>query len=805
MYWLGKEIKEGQWLEEASWAELTSKKYAFYKISLDAILSFLSNFSLKWKEGEELFEKAVGPLMNESGLSGEEVRATLRLLPDLLSQSSLGSRVKAEFGHQDVLDRFTKISHFPGKVRAVPAGILLHVTAGNVFLSSIDSLIMGFLTKNISVLKVSGQNLFFPQYFAHALADFDEAGLLRDKFAIVYWKGGDEAIENKIKNKVDTIVAWGGEEMIESYRKDLSSRVKLLDFGPRISLQVISRQGIKNKNLSIVARKVAEDILPWNQGACASPQNLYLQEGIDEKSLLNEIHEYLSSRSALELSDDEATEILKEKYRSYYSEIMEGGKSLIGDNHLLHLESNSYLRPSPLFRSLIIKRFKDEADLARHLSPFAYYLQSCSYLLGEHERSLYLDELAFIGIKRFAPLGTITWGMDGAPHDGRFVLRELVKFIGDEYRMQDFGETNPTILRSDKLKEEFEQRTHPRGYIFSSGGTTGEPKFLHYSYEEFDATTDMLAHNFRAQGLLPGMTVANLFVAGNLWSSFIAVEKALQKIGVIQLPIGGLCPAENIISYLQKFKPQVVLGIPSLLVSYAEFALKKGIELNIEKVFYAGEALSESRQTFLRQCWDTKYFGSGGYASVDAGIIGYQCQHCAAGEHHVFSQFIDLKIINDEIIVSSSLRDSLPVINYGTGDRGEWIGPCACGSQDPRFKLKGRIDNLIQIWSCRLLLDDFERALKETHPQILTYQLQVTERPSTLGPQEILNIFLEAKSHDFNQTKLLDSIYQLSRDLHDTLSFEQFQDKVVLKLVNKDEIPKNPRTGKISLIQDLRK
>src|SRR5690606_24512431 len=103
------------------------------------------------------------------------------------------------------------------------------------------------------------------------------------------------------------------------------------------------------------------------------------------------------------------------------------------------------------------------------------------------------------------------------------------------------------------LKNYFNNNSHPQGYIFSSGGTTGEPKYLHFSNEEFDHMSDMLALNFRLQGVKPGMIVANLFVAGNLWSSFICVERALEKIGAIQLPIGGLCSSENILMYLKKF------------------------------------------------------------------------------------------------------------------------------------------------------------------------------------------------------------------------------------------------------------
>jgi phenylacetate-CoA ligase len=799
MYWFGEKIgAEFNWQETDSWTSLASKRRAFSKTKLDSILDLLNAFS------QIDFSDALPELIKESGFSEEETKKTLALLPGLLKRESLEKRVKAEFTRSEVLDGFTKLPNGNYKVKAVSQGILLHVTAGNVFLSSIDSLIMGFLTKNLSIVKVSSQNKFFPLYFAEKLKAFDKNKVLSDKFAILHWKGGDEKTEAFIKSKVNTIIAWGGEEMIASYQKNLPAHVKFLDFGPKISLQVITMAALKDKSLTQIAEKIVSDIIPWDQSACASPQNLYLQEGIDEASLIAELDKaFIKAPPRGQIDEDEATEILKEQYRGYYSELMEGGKVSKGNEYLIHLEENKLLKPSPLHRSLIIKRFTDENELQEILEPFSYYLQSCSYLLASSEKSDYLEALALTGIKRFAPLGTITWGMEGAPHDGRFVLRELVTFIGDEMRVQDYGNEVSEVHNSASLKAHFETTAHPRGYIFSSGGTTGEPKFVHFSYEEFDFMSDMLAENLKAQGVRSGMTVANLFVAGNLWSSFLCVEKALEKIGAVQLPIGGMCSNENILLYLKKFKPDVVMGIPSMLVMNAEFALKENIELKVPMVFYAGEALSEIRREFLAKTWGTTFFGSAGYASVDAGVIGYQCQSCGPGEHHVFTDLIELNIVEDEAVVTSLARNSMPVINYRTGDKIEWIPECKCGRPDKRFKLLGRIDNVIQIWSCRMLTNDVESSMNENG--IITFQLKISESREAYLVREKLTLTLETSGQEIDKEKLLLDIYTRSRDVKDTIKYDDFKKDIIIDVVERGEIPRNPRTGKISLVIDQRR
>jgi phenylacetate-coenzyme A ligase PaaK-like adenylate-forming protein len=797
MYWFGEDVHSAfNWQESSHWKAMTEKRQSFSKVKTDQIIDLLDAF------GKTSFEDALPELIAESGFSEEETRKTLGLLPGLLSRESLSKRIEAEFVRPEVLDHFTKLPGGSARVKAVPQGVLLHVTAGNVFLSSIDSLIMGFLTKNLSILKVSSQNKFFPTFFAQKLKSFDQQKILWDKFAVLHWKGGDEKTESFIKSRVNTIIAWGGKEMIDSYKKNLPRQVKFLDFGPKISLQVITKAGLAHKDLKKVAEKIVADITPWDQGACASPQNLYLQTGVDEKELLKEIDIAFSKASPRgPLSDDEATEILKETYRGYYSELMQGGQVLSGPEHLIHLEENKILKPSPLGRSLIVKRFQDAEELAHILEPFSYYLQSCSYLFSDNERDHYLESLAMTGLKRFASLGTVTWGVEGAPHDGRFVLRELVNFIGDERRAQDYGEEILMLNNAAILKTHFENSPHPRGYIFSSGGTTGEPKFLHFSYEEFDVMSDMLAENFKRHGLRPGMMVANLFVAGNLWSSSLCVEKALEKVGAVQLPIGGMCSPDNILYYLKKFKPQVVMGIPSMLVKNAEYFSSMNEMIEIPMVFYAGEALSEIRQEYLRLQWNTELFGSAGYASVDAGVIGYQCELCGPGEHHLFGDLVEMSIIEEEAVVTALARQSMAIKNYRTGDKVAWIQDCTCGRSDKRFKLLGRIDNVIQIWSCRLLTNDVEACLSEFG--IRTFQLKISESREANVVKEKLTISYEKPSRESDLEEILLSLYERSRDVKDTIKYADF--KKDLELIKVEEIIRNPRTGKISTVIDLRR
>ncbi len=818
--------------------EAHSKQKILANTPIELILDVLHNLGQAWKEGMPYYKEALQKLPNEISFSKEMIEETLKIIPELLNKNTLKQRLNAELGDYKILDTFQKTSNFDGPLKAFPLGTILHVSAGNVFLGCIDSLLMGLITKNISLLKLSSQNQMFPELFQRSFLEIDREKILCDKFYILHWKGGDQKFEAPLKEKVNAILAWGGEEMLNSYSQGLGKGVRLLDFGPKISIQVLSQKGFEQTPIEKLASAIARDVCLWDQQACASSQNLFIEEGIDEKKLIQALSKAFEDfpLSRGEIDQDEQVEILKEEFRGRYSETMEGGAFSKGKNYLIHLETKPLLRPSPLNRSLIIKRYKNLLDLSLQLSPFSFYLQSCGYALSSDEKESVLGELGRIGMKRFAPMGQVMDGLVGAPHDGRHVLRDLVSLVGDETKLElssflvevanqvpfyqksmkgknssileNFPFCDASILSKHPIFEDqsFIKKDLEPGYVFSSGGTSGKSKYAFYSEKEFQETASMLAQGFKAQGLKPGQTVANLFAAGNLWSSFLAVDKALALCGAIQLPIGALGEVSTIISYLKRFQPQAVFGLPSLLVNYANYCQSQNITLTIPHVFYAGEHISKGAKDFLNQVWQTKKFSSAGYASVDAGPIAYQCEHCGQGEHHLFSKQVYMELDGEEAVVTSLFRKCMPIIRYKTGDRVTMINEtCPCGSLEPKFILQGRLDGQINIWSCRLLIADIEKSFSDLKLTIPLYQLRLKTIKSGEALIEKLVIIVENfKGDKTTEEKIKRTIYENSRDVKATHTLDTILSMIELKWVPENTIERVARTGKIKLILDER-
>lgn len=788
-----------------------------------------------WLPGSDYRREARASLSKELHFSATMLDHALEILPSLFQFDTLEKRLRAEFGDPAMLDRFVERTASRTRVSAIPHGVVLHVTAGNVFLGLVDSLVMALVTKNVSIVKLSSRNQTFPHLLARSIIQADPRGVISGAIALVHWKGGDESIEQAFCESVDAVLAWGGDEMARAYRRLLPTGTPLLEHGPKISFQVICGDALPRDGYAATANAIAHEVALWDQAACASPQNLFVDEAVDLEALFNALTEAFNSVALARgtLDADEQVEILKERERARLTSLTEDGRIAQGRDWLVHFDPQPGLRPSALNRTLIIKRFSKIADLRAQLAPYSRVLQSCSYLISKSKKDSMLLALAQIGVQRFAPLGRLLEGDAGAPHDGRFALHELVRFVGDEHsashRIDILDFVNDAIrsvpfyrelykgslLKSvDELKPtssgDFTREALPAsrallredaegGMVFSSGGTTGHPKYAFFTHDEFDRVGTLLAKGYAAQGVRRGNMVANLFVAGNMWSSFMAVDRALAKLGTVILPIGGTANPDFILDTLEQFKPRVVFGLPSLIVALAQRSEDLGRKICVPVICYAGEHLNRQARELLSRVWRTERCFSAGYASVDAGPIGYQCPFLADREHHLFADDVHLDIIDGEGYVTSTVRQSMPVIHLRTGDHLEWTSKntnaCACGAQDPRFVLHGRVDGQINLWASRIQLEEIEAGLYASGVIEPVYQVRVHD--------DSLSIAIEGDAPP--KAPVARSIYEACKDLKSTHSFAALETKIVIGAVPRGSLERIARTGKVRTVLDTRK
>ena len=133
------------------------------------------------------------------------------------------------------------------------------------------------------------------------------------------------------------------------------------------------------------------------------------------------------------------------------------------------------------------------------------------------------------------------------------------------------------------------------GIVFKSGGTTGNPKFSVYSKEEWEIFTSEFARGIDHIGLSDGDRVANIFYSGSLYASFVFIMKSLEKckFNILHFPITGQCSTSEIVKILKEFRINVIVGVPTSILSLLEFANTNNEidSLFITKIFFGGESM----------------------------------------------------------------------------------------------------------------------------------------------------------------------------------------------------------------------
>jgi phenylacetate-coenzyme A ligase PaaK-like adenylate-forming protein len=839
-------------------------------VSIREILDVLDQAGRAWRDPSyPLRQQARERLPELVGFSPEMVDRGFAELGRLLDRHELEGKINHELGRASFLDGWTWSKGYDGYLRATPLGVVTHVSPGNVFLGAADSLVHGLITKNVNLVKVSRGDPLFPLLFAQSLKEMDRSGRIASSFSILTLPDDREGIESRLKTGSDGIVIWGGGEAVRAWSAGADEGVKIIPYGPRFSFSLITEEHLAATPLAeLPLAGLVEDVVTWETRACGSPQVLFWPESrldlIDPllEHLIPKFEEWSCLLPAPPRDPDLSVELRREFELTRYLAVQGRAQAVAAPDLSWSVQVRPWAehRVSPLHRTLIVVPYPDHTTLAQWLRPLRHTLQSMGLAAEPSEWRLVGLLATDVGVHRITEWGKMWKAKHGSPHDGAFQLAQLIRWStieslpqrfdadkrlkpkapsktrklaalldfararSDYYRaaLPDIELTGARdLIRFPRLDAEtLRQNTPPAGkalltgslegaYIFASGGSTGAPKFSFYALEEWEDVTDILSAIYQKAGVTKGDTVANLFMAGNLWTSFLAASEALEKLGCVKLPIAGNVDPESMMAYLQMFRPTVLLGLPSLLVRLAELFEEKGQRLEVRTVLYGGEALSREARIYLQEILGATTVASAGYASVDAGPIGFQTLDLPVGHHHLlygyqFIEFLDPESgdpVPDgqvgEITVTCLGRRLMPLIRYRTGDLGRWVD-----SASRVFELKGRIGDRIRVGTADIYPADVARILDTVDGAGHIFQIVISKK----GKKDHVEIHVErstrnAAGMDSETVKsaLLDGLDE-AREALEAGWLEDF----LVDLVPQGSLQGMRRTGKIRAVVDLR-
>jgi len=253
--------------------------------SIIQILQTLDKIGKAWKNKDYPYRKKTFQFLTcNQKISPKSTENLLDIIPLILNFDSLKKRITMSIPFPfEITDKWLRPFSFPGRIRAFPRGITTHICAGNVFLGALDSLIMGILTKNVNIVKLSSHDPVSLLYFMESLINEDKDGVISSTIAVLNWERGNKDIEDIVLNNSDTILVWGGEDAIKYYKNNADSNVKVIGYGPKISFGIISKNSFIKENFLDIAAKCAHDICLFDQKACSSPQNIFIQSNDESK------------------------------------------------------------------------------------------------------------------------------------------------------------------------------------------------------------------------------------------------------------------------------------------------------------------------------------------------------------------------------------------------------------------------------------------------------------------------------------------------------------------------------------------
>lgn len=829
----------------------------------------------------ERYSDIVDKMNVQLGWSKEMVMEGLTTISDILTFDHLKARLEADIDKINYLDEFTYNEAFKGMVKAEPFGVVSHVSAGNVFVGAVDTLVQGLITKNVNILKMSSADPLFPLIFAEVLKEVDYKGVLASSFALVPFKGGDKEVEAVVKQQSDVLVVYGGEETVKAYREGTGFHTKIIEYGPKYSLAIMSKNCINDENINEIAHDMARDFTMWEQSACSSPHAVFIDDPEVAikfaKALANELEKWTKKIPHSKIPTNEAVEILRTRELTRVDQSLGEAQLIIpsveNQDWTVVLQKKCEFKVSPHHRTayVIVSSDHEESTL-KALKSYGQFIQSVALLLPTELKLKISDKLVEMGADRVTEIGMMTRRKHGTPHDGTRGTSEMVRWVSMgsdapfenpfDY-LEDETRDNITLMRLNaflryaRQHSPFYSKTLPeadlnslgdiaklpilspavlkenlppkgRGILttslgnsisFGSGGTTGDPKFIHRTNKENHENAKLIGKGYALSIFDKSDIVANLLFAGNMWASFLSHNEAVESTGAHVLPIAGNIALTDMISVIRAFKPTGAISIPSVILSIAEYVDKNNLsDVKIKKIVTGGEHLFPEAKAYIAKVLGTEKFASTGYLSNDTGCIGFQCQECKGPIHHIHEDYCLMEVVDPEtnepmpdgesgkILVTNFSRTLMPLIRYDIGDMGCILTHrCSCGRKVRLMKLEGRSDDTLIIGGGNIQLDSISSIVSAFDD--LSYHFRMIAEIENKKDKFILEVETIKDIDESKRAELSNALYEkLIKEKHEFLAFMKSGSivKPEVRVVAPNSLPRNPRTGKLKQTVDKR-
>ncbi len=248
--------------------------------STESIVKILCEVGGEWLQQENRFRKFAlerGP--TETGFSQPILARGLDGFFSQFTPDNFQSLLEQEFGHAERLDAFVAhpVEEKTGRAAmAVAPEFLGHIAAGNIPNPTLMSMVLGLLVRSAQFVKCGSGASFLPRLFAHSIYRADPK--LGSCLEIAEWRGGNQELESALFAELDCLTVTGDDETMAAIHSRLPAKVRFVGYGQRVSFGLVTREALREEEVSKVISAAADDITAWDQNGCLSPHVIYVEE-----------------------------------------------------------------------------------------------------------------------------------------------------------------------------------------------------------------------------------------------------------------------------------------------------------------------------------------------------------------------------------------------------------------------------------------------------------------------------------------------------------------------------------------------
>jgi hypothetical protein len=415
-----------------------------YNISFDDIVGFLAELGSRLDLDKNIYwREAFEGSCHASNVSRSVLEFVYRTSPAIFQAKHVREVAEARVGIA-YLEGWVPSELSDGRrllVRAVGSRAA-HVIAGNVPAVAIQTVLRSAITRSDAIIKLPSNDPLTMGAIARTMIDIDPNHPLTRHLTVAYWKGGDEAVEQKIyqPRHIEKLIAWGGIASVKHIAKYIQPGIDLITLDPKSSITLIGREAlVDDGTMRAVAQRAATDMGTFDQEACSNARVMFLESGTDAEGIsrANRFGEYLF----------EAVQNLPKT--------VSGGANKF--NPTLKAEIQAILRQSSFYRvftdreriektgAIIVSQLGEKVDFVQllsgrvsniipvdHIKDALAFLNSSTQTVGVFPETL-LSELrnlaALMGAQRIVSLGYAQRGTMTGPHDGLELERRMCRWV----------------------------------------------------------------------------------------------------------------------------------------------------------------------------------------------------------------------------------------------------------------------------------------------------------------------------------------------------------------------------------------